>query len=145
MDMAYLSVGATFFAVVALASTSTLAADCGADADEANAKCYPTLQAAVDAALAADLPLVLPHGTYRITAPLVIDYSRHADTGFELPFIPRLSHLALLQSSPGQELPHFVRTLLSKKQTQPIPTSFLTRIFVPTKIVHHLWPSPGRN
>ena len=75
---------ATLFAVVALASTSALAADCAADADEANAKCYPTLQAAVDAALASDLPLVLPRGTYRITAPLVIDYSRHAGTGFEL-------------------------------------------------------------
>jgi len=69
---------------VALASTSALAADCAADADEANAKCYPTLQAAVDAALAADLPLVLPRGTYQITTPLVIDYSQHAGTGFEL-------------------------------------------------------------
>src|SRR5271168_1283266 len=84
MHMGYLAVSATFFAVVALASTSALAADCGADADEANAKCYPTLQAAVDAALAADLPLVLPRATYRITAPLLIDYPRHADTGFEL-------------------------------------------------------------
>ncbi len=82
--MGYLAVGATLFAVVGLASTSALATDCGADADEANAKCYPTLQAAVDAALAADLPLVLPRGTYRITTPLVIDYSRQADTGFEL-------------------------------------------------------------
>lgn len=84
MHMVYHSVSATLFAVVALASTSAQAADCGADADEANAKCYPTLQAAVDAALAADLPLVLSRGTYRITAPLVIDYSSHAGTGFEL-------------------------------------------------------------
>src|SRR5437660_5833821 len=84
MQMVYLAVRAVLFAVVALVSTSALAADCGVDADEANAKCYPTLQAAVDAALAADLPLVLPRGTYRITAPLVIDYSRHAGTGFEL-------------------------------------------------------------
>ena len=82
--MGYLAVSAALFAVMALASPSALAADCGADADEVNAKCYPTLQAAVDAALAADLPLVLPRGTYQITAPLVIDYSRHADTGFEL-------------------------------------------------------------
>src|SRR5580700_7526450 len=50
----------------------------------ANAKCYPTLQAAVDAALSTDRPLVLPRGSYRITAPLVIDYSQHAGTGFEL-------------------------------------------------------------
>lgn len=76
--------GATLFAAVALASTSAPAADCGVDADEANAKCYPTLQAAVDAALSTDRPLVLPRGSYRITAPLVIDYSQHAGTGFEL-------------------------------------------------------------
>ena len=75
---------AALSAVVALASISALAADCAADADEANAKCYPTLQAAVDAALSTDRPLVLPRGTYRITAPIVIDYSRHAGTGFEL-------------------------------------------------------------
>ena len=82
--MGSLAVCATLFAAVALVSTSTLAADCAADADEANARCYPTLQAAVDAALSTDRPLVLPRGTYRITAPLVIDYSRHAGTGFEL-------------------------------------------------------------
>src|SRR5436190_4497732 len=84
MHMVYFAVRAMLCAAAALASTSALAADCGGTADEANAKCYPTLQAAADAALAADLPLLLPRGTYRITAPLVIDYSRHADTGFEL-------------------------------------------------------------
>ncbi len=84
MDMGYLAVRGAFFAVVALASASALAADCGAGAEEVNAKCYPTLQAAVDAAVSTDRPLVVPRGTYRITAPLVIDYSRHADTGFEL-------------------------------------------------------------
>jgi hypothetical protein len=82
--MGYPAVRAALFAVMALVSKSALAANCGADADEANAKCYATLQAAVDAALAADLPLVLPRGTYRITAPLLIDYSHHAGTGFEL-------------------------------------------------------------
>jgi hypothetical protein len=84
MHMVNLARCAALFAVVALASTSAPAADCAADADEANAKCYPTLQAAVDAALSADRPLVLPRGTYRIAAPLVIDYSQHAETGFEL-------------------------------------------------------------
>jgi len=84
MHVVYIAVRAMLFAVVALASTSALAADCGAEADEVNAKCYPTLQAAVDAALAGDLPLVLPRGSYRIAAPLVIDYSHHAATGFEL-------------------------------------------------------------
>src|ERR1700730_18823461 len=84
MRMVNLAFSATLFAAVALASTSAPAADCGACADEANAKCYPTLQAAVDAALSTDRPLVLPRGSYRITAPLVIDYSQHAGTGFEL-------------------------------------------------------------
>jgi hypothetical protein len=84
MHMVNLARCAALFAVAALASTSALAADCAADADEANAKCYPTLQAAVDAALSTDRPLVLPRGTYRIAAPLVIDYSQHAGTGFEL-------------------------------------------------------------
>ena len=82
--MAKFAFSATLFAAVALASTSAPAADCGADADEANAKCYPTLRAAVDAALSTDRPLVLPRGTYRIAAPLVIDYSQRAGTGFEL-------------------------------------------------------------
>ena len=63
-QLGYFAVRAMLCAAAALASTSALAADCGGTADEANAKCYPTLQAAVNAALAADLPLVLPRGTY---------------------------------------------------------------------------------
>jgi hypothetical protein len=82
MHMVYLAVRAMLCAVAALASTSALAADCGADADEVNAKCYPTLQAAVNAALSTDRPLVLPRGTYK--GPLVIDYTAHSGTGFEL-------------------------------------------------------------
>jgi hypothetical protein len=96
MHMGYFAGTAAFFAFAALASTSALAADCGANADEANAKCYPTLQAAVDAALSTDRPLVLPRGTYKISAPLVIDYSRHADTGFEL-----ISHGATIDGTGG--------------------------------------------
>lgn len=75
--------GASLIALM-LASMPALAADCGTDADEVNVKCFPTVQAAVDAALATDRPLLLPRGTYPITAPLVIDYSSHAGTGFEL-------------------------------------------------------------
>jgi hypothetical protein len=75
--------GASLIALT-LASTPALAADCSADADEVNVKCYTTVQAAADAALATDRPLVLPRGTYSITAPLVIDYASHAGTGFEL-------------------------------------------------------------
>jgi hypothetical protein len=60
-------------------------ADCGSLATEVDARCYSNnLQAAVDDALSSDRPLVLPRGTYRISRPLVIDYSAHAGTGFEL-------------------------------------------------------------
>jgi hypothetical protein len=71
-------------AAVMLAGVSApaLAADCSTAADEVNARCYPTLQAAADAALASDRPLLLPRGTYQ--GPLVIDYTAHAGTGFEL-------------------------------------------------------------
>lgn len=76
----------TLFTAALLASCSThaLAADCTATADEVNAKCYHSLQAAVDAALASDRPLVMPRGTYQITRPLVIDYATHRGTGFQL-------------------------------------------------------------
>src|SRR2546429_1780852 len=57
-------------------------ADCGALATEVDARCYTdNLQAAVDDALSSDRPLVLPRGTYRISRPLVIDYSAHAGNG----------------------------------------------------------------
>jgi hypothetical protein len=60
-------------------------ADCGSLATEVDARCYTdNLQAAVDEALSSDRPLVLPRGTSRISRPLVIDYARHAGTGFEL-------------------------------------------------------------
>jgi hypothetical protein len=60
-------------------------AECGSLAAEVDARCYTdNLQAAVDDALSSDRPLVLPRGTYRISRPLVIDYSAHAGTGFEL-------------------------------------------------------------
>jgi hypothetical protein len=39
---------------------------------------------ALRAALADDLPLFLPHGTYKLTHRLVIDYATRADTGFRL-------------------------------------------------------------
>lgn len=69
-------------AAIALA-TPAFAADCSAGADEVNAKCYPgNLQAAIDAAVTSDRPLVLPRGTYQ--GPVTIDYTAHAGTGFEL-------------------------------------------------------------
>ncbi len=39
---------------------------------------------ALHAALAADQPLLLSHGTYELTRPLIIDYTPRADTGFRL-------------------------------------------------------------
>jgi hypothetical protein len=75
------------FALAALFVTLSglaLAADCSPQADEVNARCYPSLQDAAAAALASDRPLVLPKGTYRLAQPLVIDYTAHAATGFEL-------------------------------------------------------------
>ena len=39
---------------------------------------------AVRAAVASDLPLYLPHGRYRLSRTLVIDYAQHSDTGFRL-------------------------------------------------------------
>src|SRR6516162_6119245 len=76
-----LALAALLIAVSSLAH----AADCSPEADEVNAKCYPgNLQAAVDAALTTDRPLVMPRGTYPISKTLVIDYSAHPGAGFEL-------------------------------------------------------------
>ena len=60
----------------------SLAAGFSPQADEVNARCYASLQDAVSVALATDRPLVLPRRTY--SGSLVIDYSSHAGTGFEL-------------------------------------------------------------
>jgi hypothetical protein len=70
--------------VLAFTASPTLA-DCGADASEVDARCYNgNLQAAVSEALASDRPLLLPHGTYSLSAPLVIDYATRADSGFRV-------------------------------------------------------------
>ncbi len=42
------------------------------------------IERALAAALAADQPLLLPHGTFKLTRPLVIDYRTRSDTGFRL-------------------------------------------------------------
>jgi polygalacturonase len=39
---------------------------------------------ALSAALATDQPLFLPHGTFKLTRPLVIDYRTRSDTGFRV-------------------------------------------------------------
>jgi hypothetical protein len=43
---------------------------------------WRSLQAAVDTAIAADLPLLLRRGSYQ--EPVTIDYTPNAGTGFEL-------------------------------------------------------------
>src|SRR6516164_4230823 len=58
-------------------------ADCN-PADRIDARCYPDLQGATAAALAANEPLWLPAGTYTLNRELVIDYSRLATTGFQI-------------------------------------------------------------
>lgn len=45
---------------------------------------WAALNQALAAALAADEPLFLPHGTFRVSRPLVIDYKTRADTGFRV-------------------------------------------------------------
>jgi Pectate lyase superfamily protein len=42
------------------------------------------LDRAVSAALATDQPLFLPHGTYMLSRPVVIDYRTRSDTGFRV-------------------------------------------------------------
>ena len=52
--------------------------------DRISAQCYPDLQTATAAALAANQPLWLPAGTYTLNRELVIDYAPLAATGFQI-------------------------------------------------------------
>src|SRR5689334_19849916 len=90
------------FAVLALAAAAAWAAvpnrnepSCAAAGPWLDARCYgargdgsgddsAALEKAVRAAIVADTPLLLPHGTYRLSHPLVIDYREVSDTGFRL-------------------------------------------------------------
>ena len=67
--------------VVAICGTAR-AADCTPQAEMVDATCYSTIQQAASAAISLDLPLMLPRGSYQ--GPLTIDYTTHANTGFEL-------------------------------------------------------------
>jgi len=67
--------------VLAICGTAR-AADCTPQAEMVDATCYSTIQQAADAAIALDRPLLLPRGSYQ--GPLTIDYTAHANTGFEL-------------------------------------------------------------
>jgi hypothetical protein len=70
------------FAILATMSTAAHA-DCDT-VDRIDARCYPDLQSATAAALAANRPLWLPGGTYVLDRELVIDYAPLADTGFQI-------------------------------------------------------------
>lgn len=69
---------------LAKAAAALAATDCSVAAEEVDASCYSALQEAVTAALASDRPLLMPRGTYPINQTLVIDYTAHMGTGFEL-------------------------------------------------------------
>src|SRR6516165_3112801 len=80
-------------------------ADCGADAEEVDARCYNgDLQAALSDALASDRPLLLPPGSYSISQPLVIDYAAHADTGFLIISRGAIIDGTTIQSGPVVEI-----------------------------------------
>ena len=64
-------------------TASPTRADCN-PAGRIDASCYASLHAATAAALAANVPLWLPAGTYRLDRELVIDYAPLADTGFQI-------------------------------------------------------------
>jgi hypothetical protein len=67
-----------------LAAISSAAhADCN-PTGRIDAQCYPDLQSATAAAIAANQPLWLPAGTYTLAQELVIDYAALADTGFQI-------------------------------------------------------------
>ena len=64
-------------------TASPTRADCN-PAGRIDASCYANLQDATMAAIAANEPLWLPAGTYRLERELVIDYAPLADTGFRI-------------------------------------------------------------
>jgi hypothetical protein len=83
------------FLLSLLVTTPVLAApDCSPTADQIDPRCYgaqadgqhndgPALQAAINAAVANDLPLYLPHKHFRTDQELVIDYGQSPTNGNE--------------------------------------------------------------
>ncbi len=59
---------------------------------------------AVRAAIASDLPLFIPHGRYRLTRALVIDYAQRSDTGFRLISMGAIIDGAAIHSGPVLEI-----------------------------------------
>lgn len=59
---------------------------------------------ALAAALASDQPLLLPHGTFRITRTFVIDYSARSETGFRLISMGAVIDGKSISSAPALEI-----------------------------------------
>ncbi len=74
---------AIFAAILCGFATSPTRADCN-PAGRIDARCYPNLQDATAAAIAANEPLWLPAGSYTLDRELVIDYAPLAATGFQI-------------------------------------------------------------
>jgi hypothetical protein len=82
-------------AAVAGASPATVSASACTATSWIDVRCYgatgngttddtAAINRALAAALASDQPLFLPHGTFKLTRPLVIDYRTRSDTGFRV-------------------------------------------------------------
>ncbi len=59
---------------------------------------------ALAAALASDQPLFLPHGTFRVTRTVVIDYKTRSDTGFRLISMGAIINGKSISSAPALEI-----------------------------------------
>lgn len=98
-------VGAAIMILLLVAVARPSLADCGADAEEVDARCYNgDVRAALRDALASDRPLLLPRGTYAISQPLVIDYTTQADTGFLIISRGAIIDATAIHSGPAVEI-----------------------------------------
>jgi hypothetical protein len=74
---------AIFAAILCGITASPARADCN-PAGRIDARCYRDLQEATAAAIAGNVPLWLPAGTYTLDQELVVDYAPLAATGFQI-------------------------------------------------------------
>jgi hypothetical protein len=65
-------------------ATSWIDVRCYGATGNGNTDDTAAINRALSAALATDQPLFLPHGTFKLTRPLVIDYRTRSDTGFRV-------------------------------------------------------------
>ena len=69
---------------VACTATSWIDVRCYGATGNGSTDDTAAINRAVSAALSADQPLFLPHGTFKLTRPLVLDYRTRSDTGFRV-------------------------------------------------------------